>query len=98
MREHIRKLHNGRRDVIKSGKFTRYLSQDEQQTQGKVPKDLVVTCVKRRSHFNRIQKNTRKPNHGLNAFFMCNMCTKKIKNEMKSMKSQIRKDSLNNIN
>ena len=59
MREHIRKLHNGRRDVIKSGKFTRYLSQDEQQTQGKVPKDLVVTCVKRRSFVNRIEKNTR---------------------------------------
>ena len=74
LKEHVRRLHDGRRDVIKLGKSTRYLSKNKVQTEGskRVGSTLcedMFTCQQNLEEHKELE-------HGLNILFKCNMVPK----------------------
>ena len=72
MKEQIRKLHDGRRDVIKSGKSTRYLSNDKVKIQ--VYKSVACTMCEETITCQQNLQEHKELKNGLKALFNCNMC------------------------
>ena len=74
LKEHITTLHDERRDVIKSGKSTRYMSKDRIQNQGS--KRVGCTMCEQTFTSQQNQEEHKELDHALKALFKGNICSK----------------------